>query len=63
MSRLVSWGAHLAQVVEPATSTHFIPEATWKGVIAPEVMRQCDALDGVRFRACEELWRRALMSE
>ncbi|EIW55266.1 tannase and feruloyl esterase [Trametes versicolor FP-101664 SS1] len=47
MSRLVSWGAHLAQVVEPATASHFIPEATWKGVIAPEVMRQCDALDGV----------------
>ncbi|OJT13143.1 hypothetical protein TRAPUB_10298 [Trametes pubescens] len=47
MSRLVSWGAHLAQLVEPATSPHFIPEATWTGVIAPEVMRQCDALDGV----------------
>lgn len=47
MSRLVSWGAHLSQLVEPATSSRFIPEATWTGVIAPEVMKQCDALDGV----------------
>ncbi|KAL1944835.1 hypothetical protein VTO73DRAFT_2455 [Trametes versicolor] len=46
-SRLVSWGAHLSQLVEPATSSRFIPEATWKNVIAPEVMKQCDALDGV----------------
>ncbi|EIW55287.1 tannase-domain-containing protein [Trametes versicolor FP-101664 SS1] len=45
--RLVAWGAHLSKLIGPATASHFIPAATWTGVIAPEVMKQCDALDGV----------------
>lgn len=33
---------------QPSTSPHFITEDVWNDVLAPEVMRQCDALDGVR---------------
>lgn len=47
LSRLTSWGVYLARLVEPATSSRFIPQDVWTGVIAPEVMKQCDALDGV----------------
>lgn len=37
--------------VLPTTASHFIQASTWTNVIAPEVMRQCDALDGVRTHA------------
>ncbi|KAI0631068.1 feruloyl esterase-like protein [Trametes polyzona] len=46
-SRLVTWALYLNQLVSPATSPRFIPEEKWVDVIAPEVMRQCDDLDGV----------------
>lgn len=41
--------------VLPANSSRFIPQSAWINVIGPEVMRQCDALDGVRTLAnlCE----------
>lgn len=59
--RLVAWGAHLAKLIGPANSSHFNPAATWTGVIAPEVMKQCDALDGVRLPTPIELERRVLI--
>lgn len=34
--------------VEPAGSAHFINESLWIDAIHPEVLAQCDALDGVR---------------
>lgn len=47
MSHLISWAAHMGLDVLPTTASHFIPDSVWTNVIAPEVMRQCDALDGV----------------
>lgn len=51
MSHLISWAAHMSLDVLPETSSRFIPDSTWINVIAPEVMRQCDAVDGVRIYA------------
>lgn len=33
--------------VEPADSAHYISEDLWFNVIHPEVLAQCDGLDGV----------------
>ncbi|EIW55264.1 feruloyl esterase-like protein [Trametes versicolor FP-101664 SS1] len=54
LSRLTSWGVYLARLVEPATSSRFIPQEVWTGVITPEVMKQCDALDGVSDRVIND---------
>lgn len=49
-----NWATHLLSSlirnslnVLPVNSSHWIPENTWKNVIYPEVLRQCDELDGV----------------
>ncbi|KAI0631071.1 tannase and feruloyl esterase-domain-containing protein [Trametes polyzona] len=47
MSHLQPWSMHMALNVLPTTSPHFIPQSLWVDVIGPEVMRQCDALDGL----------------
>ncbi|KAI0349703.1 feruloyl esterase-like protein [Trametes cingulata] len=47
MSHLQPWSIHMNLNVLPANSTRFIPADVWINVIAPEVMRQCDALDGL----------------
>ena len=49
MTHLAGWSTHHRQVILPDTSQRFIPEDVWMNVIAPEALRQCDALDGVRF--------------
>lgn len=48
MSHLQPWSVHMSLNVLPANSSRFIPQSTWDNVIGPEVMRQCDDLDGVR---------------
>ncbi|EIW55233.1 feruloyl esterase-like protein [Trametes versicolor FP-101664 SS1] len=47
MSHLQPWSVHMSLNVLPANSLCFIPQSTWDNVIGPEVMRQCDALDGL----------------
>ena len=46
-THLTSWSLHLNQVVQPANSSRFVTPDQWANVIAPEVLKQCDALDGV----------------
>lgn len=41
------WDMHMALDVQPAGSPHFIPRDTWINVLHPEVLKQCDELDGV----------------
>ena len=48
MSHLQSWSIRMNLLVLPENSTRFIPQNVWTNVIAPEVLKQCDALDGVR---------------
>ena len=48
MSHLQGWSVHINNLIQPPTSARFIPENVWTDVIAPEVLKQCDALDGVR---------------
>ncbi|KAI0642639.1 feruloyl esterase-like protein [Trametes meyenii] len=47
MTHLQPWSVHMSLNVLPATSSRFIPRDTWVNVIGPEVMKQCDALDGL----------------
>ena len=47
-THIQAWHLHQNLKVQPSTSPRFITEDIWLNVIAPEVMRQCDALDGVR---------------
>ncbi|EIW63118.1 feruloyl esterase-like protein [Trametes versicolor FP-101664 SS1] len=47
MTHHEAWAAHMSLNVLPVTSSRFIPESVWINVIAPEVMCQCDALDGL----------------
>ncbi len=47
-THLQGWSVHMNLNTQPSTSPHFITEDVWNDVLAPEVMRQCDALDGVR---------------
>ena len=39
--------AHVSVTLNPPTSANWIPANTWTDVIHPEVLRQCDELDGV----------------
>ena len=43
----MGWSLHMNLHVLPETSERFIPANVWTSVIAPEVLNQCDALDGV----------------
>ncbi|KAJ3008471.1 hypothetical protein NUW54_g3142 [Trametes sanguinea] len=43
-----AWSVHMNLNTEPSTSQHFMTEDMWSDVIAPEVMRQCDELDGLK---------------
>src|ERR1700712_188411 len=45
---LISWRASFFPVTGPSSSPGFISAAMWTGLIRNEVLRQCDALDGVR---------------
>ncbi|KAI0642636.1 tannase and feruloyl esterase-domain-containing protein [Trametes meyenii] len=54
LSHLTSWGIRMSLDVLPTTSSRFIPERVWTDVIGPEVMRQCDALDGVLDRVIND---------
>ncbi|KAI0359937.1 feruloyl esterase-like protein [Trametes cingulata] len=47
-THLQGWSIHMNLNTQPSTSPHFITEDMWSDVLAPEVMRQCDALDGVK---------------
>ncbi|KAI0671669.1 feruloyl esterase-like protein [Trametes maxima] len=46
-THLQAWSIHMNLNTQPSTSPHFIPQDMWNDVLAPEVMRQCDALDGL----------------
>ncbi|KAI0764610.1 feruloyl esterase-like protein [Trametes elegans] len=48
MTHLQPWSIHMNLNVLPANSSRFIHADTWMNVIGPEVMRQCDALDGLK---------------
>ncbi|OSD06507.1 feruloyl esterase-like protein [Trametes coccinea BRFM310] len=47
-THLQAWSVHMNLNTEPSTSSHFMTEEMWSDVIAPEVMRQCDELDGLK---------------
>ncbi|KAI0649165.1 feruloyl esterase-like protein [Trametes meyenii] len=46
-THLQAWSIHMNLNTQPSTSPNFITEDMWNNVLAPEVMRQCDALDGL----------------
>lgn len=46
-TRIQDWSVHMNLNVQPNTSARFIPESVWVDVIHPEVLRQCDAIDGL----------------
>lgn len=46
-TRIQDWSVHMNLNVQPNTSARFIPESIWVDVIHPEVLRQCDAIDGL----------------
>ena len=41
---------HMAQNVQPPDAPHFMPIEIWRDVIHPEVLKQCDSIDGVRYQ-------------
>ena len=45
-THLSGWFLHLNQV-SLVGSSRYINASEWADVVAPEVMKQCDALDGV----------------
>ncbi|PCH42246.1 feruloyl esterase-like protein, partial [Wolfiporia cocos MD-104 SS10] len=47
-THLQAWGVHMDVEVLPANSSRFIKASLWDNVIHPEVLRQCDALDGLK---------------
>jgi feruloyl esterase len=47
-NNLISWRARFFTITGAANSTNFIPAAAWKTWIHDEVLRQCDALDGLK---------------
>ncbi|KAH9948590.1 feruloyl esterase-like protein, partial [Amylocystis lapponica] len=47
-THLQDWSVHMNLIVQPATSPRFINATVWSGVIHPEVLSQCDVLDGLR---------------
>ncbi|KAH9917041.1 feruloyl esterase-like protein [Fomitopsis serialis] len=44
---LQDWGVRMSLNVLPVGSPQFINASTWEDVIHPEVLKQCDALDGL----------------
>ncbi|KAI9063782.1 feruloyl esterase-like protein [Trametes sanguinea] len=48
MTHLQPWSIHMNLNVLPPTSPHFMTQDMWVNVIGPEVMRQCDTLDGLK---------------
>ncbi|KAH9917134.1 feruloyl esterase-like protein [Epithele typhae] len=46
-THLSGWGPHMNLNVQPSTSPRFMTLDQWINVIAPEVLRQCDSLDGL----------------
>ncbi|KAI0926181.1 hypothetical protein AcV5_008705 [Taiwanofungus camphoratus] len=42
-----AWSIHMNLDVQPPNSTRFINQTLWENVIHPEVLRQCDHLDGL----------------
>ncbi|KAI0833405.1 feruloyl esterase-like protein [Trametes gibbosa] len=46
-THLQGWSIHMNLNTQPSTSPHFITEDVWNDVLAPEVMRQCDGIDGL----------------
>ncbi|KAI0635862.1 feruloyl esterase-like protein [Trametes polyzona] len=46
-THLQAWSVHMNLNTQPSTSPHFITEDMWNNVLAPEVMKQCDSLDGL----------------
>jgi feruloyl esterase len=44
---LNSWRAHFYPITGAIGSTNFINATTWTNVIHPEILNQCDAIDGV----------------
>ena len=60
MTHLQPWSIHINLNTLPETSARFIPASVWSDVIAPEVLKQCDALDGVSdFTAAARLFSHA----
>ncbi|EMD31293.1 hypothetical protein CERSUDRAFT_89153 [Gelatoporia subvermispora B] len=47
MSHLMSWSIHISLNVLPPASPSFINPTQWNDVIHPEVLRQCDSIDGL----------------
>ena len=48
MAHLQPWSIHVNLEIMPVNSSRFIPAETWVNVIHAEVLKQCDAIDGVR---------------
>ncbi|TBU50404.1 feruloyl esterase-like protein [Dichomitus squalens] len=46
-THLRGWSIHMNLNTQPSTSPHFMTEDIWDNVLAPEVLRQCDSLDGL----------------
>jgi feruloyl esterase len=46
-NNLTSWRASFFDKTGPKNSTNFISASVWAGLIHDEVLRQCDAIDGV----------------
>ncbi|KAF9812284.1 hypothetical protein IEO21_06258 [Rhodonia placenta] len=46
-THLQDWSIHMNLNVQPSNSTRFINASVWENVIHPEVLRQCDAIDGL----------------
>ncbi|KAH9945412.1 feruloyl esterase-like protein [Epithele typhae] len=42
-----AWSIHMNLNTQPSTSKHFMTEDMWQNLIGPEVLRQCDAADGL----------------
>ncbi|THH33194.1 hypothetical protein EUX98_g981 [Antrodiella citrinella] len=47
MSHLQAWSVHISNLIMPAGSPQFISTSLWADVIHPEVLKQCDSLDGL----------------
>ncbi|KAI0076169.1 feruloyl esterase-like protein [Panus rudis PR-1116 ss-1] len=47
MATLQPWSIHASLEVMPVDSPRFIPANTWNNVVHPEVLKQCDSLDGL----------------
>ncbi|TFY64892.1 hypothetical protein EVJ58_g2321 [Rhodofomes roseus] len=46
-SHLRMWAGHLNGLVQPSTSERYINSTVWTDVIHKEVLKQCDAIDGL----------------